>query len=84
MQKVIGHTTPKPVEIVSRSIFNSSKSEDIILDLFLGSGSTMIAAEKTGRVCYGMELSEKYCDVIIARWEEFTLGAKAERIHGAS
>ena len=49
----------------------------IIIDLFLGSGSTLIAAEKLKRKCYGMELDEKYCDVIIERWEQFT-GQKAK------
>ena len=48
-----------------------------IVDLFLGSGSTLIAAEKTNRKCYGMELDPKYCDVIVKRWEDFT-GKKAE------
>lgn len=71
-ERVIGHTTPKPVEIVSKAIVNSSKGDDIILDLFLGSGSTLIASEKTGRICYGMELDEKYIDVIIERWCQFT------------
>lgn len=51
---------------------------DIIIDLFLGSGSTLIACEKTGRTCYGMELDPQYCDVIVTRWEKFT-GKKAER-----
>jgi DNA modification methylase len=48
-----------------------------VLDLFLGSGSTLIACEKTNRKCYGMELDPHYCDVIVKRWEEFT-GKKAE------
>ena len=51
-----------------------------MLDVFLGSGSTLIAAEKLKRKCYGMELDEKYCDVIIERWEQFT-GQKAEKIN---
>lgn len=66
------HPTQKPVELPSEAINNSSKSDDIVLDLFLGSGSTLIAAEKTGRKCYGMELDPKYCDVIIKRWQDFT------------
>lgn len=66
-------------ELGVRAIGNSSKSEDIVLDLFLGSGSTLIAAEKTGRVCYGCELDEKYVDVIIKRWEDYT-GQKALKI----
>ena len=49
------------------------------MDLFLGSGSTLIAAEKTGRICYGMELDPKYIDVIIKRWEDYT-GKKAQKV----
>ena len=52
----------------------------LVIDLFLGSGSTLIAAEKLNRKCYGMELDEKYCDVIIERWEQFT-GQTAEKIN---
>jgi len=55
----------------------SSKRGDLVLDPFLGSGSTLIACEKTGRYCYGMELDPHYCDVIIKRWEEYT-GKTAE------
>jgi DNA modification methylase len=73
------HPTQKPVEIAERAITNSTKRENIITDIFLGSGSTLIAAEKTGRICYGMELDPKYCDVIIKRWEDYT-GLKAEKI----
>jgi len=56
------HPTMKPIELIVKAIINSSKQEDIILDLFMGSGSTLIASEKTGRVCYGMELDPKYVD----------------------
>ena len=70
------HTTPKPVSLVERAITNSSKGGDIVIDLFGGSGSTMIAAEKLGRCARLMELDPKYCDVIVQRWEEFT-GKKA-------
>lgn len=66
------HPTMKPVELVAKALVNSSGSEDIVLDLFLGSGSTLIAAEKTGRICYGMELDPKYVDVILKRWEDYT------------
>lgn len=66
------HPTQKPVELVSIAIKNSSKAEDIVLDLFGGSGSCLIACEKLDRINYSMELDEKYCDVIICRWEEFT------------
>ncbi|MEG6521121.1 site-specific DNA-methyltransferase [Desulfotomaculum sp. 1211_IL3151] len=72
------HPTMKPIGIPARAIRNSSKSGEIVLDLFLGSGSTLIAAEQTGRACYGLELDPLYCDVIVKRWEEFT-GQKAVR-----
>lgn len=61
------HPTQKPVELVERALNNSSKSGDTILDLFGGSGSTMVAAHKLGRTAYLMELDEKYCDVIVCR-----------------
>ncbi len=66
------HPTMKPVELVSKAIENSSKQHDIVLDVFGGSGSTLIAAEKTNRSCRMMELDPKYCDVIIQRWQQFT------------
>ena len=69
----------KPVELVERAINNSSKRGDIVLDLFGGSGTTLIAAEQTGRKCCMMELDPKYCDVIVKRWENFT-GKKAELV----
>ena len=71
-----GHTTPKPVALVEKAITNSSKGGDSIVDLFGGSGSTLIACEKAGRNARLMELDPKYCDVIVKRWEEFT-GKKA-------
>lgn len=70
------HPTQKPVELPERAINNSSKIGQIILDLFGGSGSTLIACEKTGRKARLMELDPKYCDVIVKRWEDFT-GKKA-------
>ena len=73
------HPTMKPIELCEKGFKNSSDKNQIILDLFLGSGSTLIAAEKLKRKCYGMELDEKYCDVIIERWEQFT-GQKAKKI----
>ena len=76
-EKVLGHTTPKPVGLVEKAINNSSKGSDVILDLFGGSGSTMIACEKQNRHARLMELDPKYCDVIVKRWEDFT-GKKAE------
>ena len=71
------HPTQKPVELVERAIRNSSKKLGIVLDLFGGSGSTLIAAEKTKRQCRIMELDPKYCDVIVERWEICT-GKKAK------
>ena len=77
------HPTQKPIELAKRGLSNSSKTDDVILDLFLGSGSTLIACEKTNRKCYGMEIDPHYCDVIVKRWEEYT-GNKAERFEAAS
>jgi DNA modification methylase len=62
----------KPLALVERALSNSSREGDRVLDLFLGSGSTLIAAERTGRICLGVELDPVYCDVIVARWEAFT------------
>jgi DNA modification methylase len=75
------HPTMKPIELVSKAINDASLSGDIVLDLFGGSGSTLIACEQINRICYMMELDEKYCDVIIKRWETLT-GKKAELIKG--
>ena len=63
-----GHATPKPIDLMSRILKSSSREGDIVVDFFLGSGSTLITAEKTGRICYGMELSESWCDVIVNRY----------------
>ena len=65
------HPTMKPIELVTKALNNSSGSEDIVLDLFLGSGSTLIACEQTDRICYGMELDPRYCDVIRRRYWKF-------------
>jgi DNA modification methylase len=78
-ERVDGHTTPKPVSLVEKAITNSSKGGDIVVDLFGGSGSTLIACEKIGRKAYLMELDPKYCDVIVKRWQDFT-GKKAELV----
>ncbi len=72
------HPTMKPVELVERAIKNSSKSRDIVLDLFGGSGTTLIACEKTGRQARLMELDPKFVDVTVKRWEEYT-GLQAVR-----
>lgn len=78
-QKSELHPTMKPVPLIAELIGNSSKEGDCVLDLFGGSGTTLIAAEQLRRKCYMMELAPHYCDVIIARWEKFT-GEKAEKI----
>lgn len=67
-----GHPTEKPVAVPAHAIAFSSRSGDLVLDLFLGSGSTLIAAEQSKRRCYGMELDPTYADVIVRRWQEFT------------
>ena len=69
----------KPVELFAYEIQNSSKKGDIILDLFGGSGTSIIATEQLGRRCFMMEYEPHYCDVIIARWEKFT-GKEAVRL----
>ncbi|QYK49186.1 MAG: ParB N-terminal domain-containing protein [Phycisphaeraceae bacterium] len=77
------HLTEKPVELAKRAMEYSSQPGENVLDLFGGSGSTLIAAEQTGRKAFLMELDAPYCDVIVQRWENFT-GKKAERIQGAA
>ena len=73
------HLTEKPVELAVRAIQYSSLNDENVLDLFGGSGSTLIGCEQTGRHAYLMELDSLYCDVIVQRWEQFT-GRKAERV----
>jgi len=75
------HPTMKPVELVEKAVLDGSAINGIVLDLFGGSGSTMIACEKQNRHARLMELDPKYCDVIVKRWEEFT-GKKAELLNG--
>ena len=77
--KSIDHNTPKPVGLPSIAINNSSIVGNIILDLFLGSGTTLISCEQLQRVCYGVELSVTYCDVIIKRYIQFTGNNKLKR-----
>ena len=74
-----GHATPKPVEMVKRVLVSSCKPGGLVVEPFAGSGSTLIAAEASGRICYTMELEPEWCDVTIARWEQAT-GRKAERV----
>jgi DNA modification methylase len=66
------HPTVKPVALVADAILDASARHDIVLDPFLGSGTTILAAERTGRICYGVELDPRYVDVIIRRWQAYT------------
>ena len=76
-----GHATPKPIKICERAIVTSTRKNEIVLDVFGGSGSTMIACEQLDRSCYMMELEPKWVDVIIKRWEKLT-GQKAVLLNG--
>ena len=73
------HATQKPVEVSATAIQNTTNENDNVLDLFGGSGSTLIACEQLNRKCYMMELDPHYIDVIIQRWENFT-GKKAIKL----
>ena len=77
------HPTMKPIGLFDYQIKNNTKPGDVVLDLFMGSGTTIMACEQNGRIAYGMELDPKYVDVIINRWETFT-GKKAELINDSS
>lgn len=72
-----GHATPKPVRVIARALRSSCPEDGVVLEPFLGTGTTLIAAEHLGRRCYGMELEPKYVDIIIARWEALS-GKKAK------
>lgn len=74
-----GHATPKPVEMMERVMNSSCPYGEIVVEPFLGSGPTLIGAERTGRKCYGMELDPRYVDVVVKRWEDYT-GKKAKRV----
>jgi len=73
------HPTMKPVALIERSLLNSTSRRQLVMDSFLGSGTAIIAAHRTGRICYGMELDARYCDVVLARWEALS-GEQAERL----
>ena len=73
------HPTQKPIKLVSIAVRNSSKRGDVVLDLFGGSGSTLITCQELNRTAYTMELDPRYVDVIIKRWEKLT-GEKVEKI----
>jgi site-specific DNA-methyltransferase (adenine-specific) len=76
------HPTMKPIGLISNEILISSNTGGIVVDPFLGSGSTLIAAEQTKRICYGFELEPKYVDIILQRWENLT-GKKAELVNAS-
>jgi len=78
MKSETGHSTQKPVECMRRPILNNSSPGQAVYDPFLGSGTTLIAAETEGRHCYGLELEPAYCDIIVKRWENLT-GKEATR-----
>lgn len=73
------HPTMKPVKMIAYQVQNNTLENQIVLDNFGGSGSTLIACEQTGRTCYTMELDPKYVDVIVERWENLT-GKKAKKL----
>ena len=75
------HPTGKPVALVADAILDCSSRGDIVLDPFLGSGTTVIAAERTGRICYGIEMDPAFVDTTVRRWQRFT-GMRA--VHGES
>ena len=66
-----------------RAVRNSSRTSEVVLDPFLGSGTSLVAAEQLGRRCYGLEIDPAYCDAAVTRWEAFT-GRKAEQVKGGS
>jgi len=71
------HPTMKPLALIERAVSNSTAPRQLVVDPFLGSGTTIIAAERTGRICYGMDVEPRYCDVMLKRWEALT-GEKAK------
>jgi DNA modification methylase len=74
------HPTQKPVELYRRAITNSTRPGELVAEMFLGSGTTLLAAELTERICYGLEIAPAYCDVIVTRWQ--TLTSKAATLDG--
>ena len=78
------HPTVKPVAMVADAILDVSARGDIVLDAFLGSGTTLIAAERTGRRCYGLELDPGYVDTIVRRWQKLSGGSALHGIGGRS
>jgi len=71
-ESATGHGTQKPIELMRRPILNHTEHGDVVYDCFLGSGTTLIAAELTGRICYGLEIDPAYVDVIVCRWQQLS------------
>jgi DNA modification methylase len=78
------HPTVKPVAMVADAILDCSARGEVVLDGFLGSGTTVIAAERTGRRCYGLELDPGYVDTVVRRWQALTGGSALHAISGRS
>jgi DNA modification methylase len=83
-EQVTGHGTQKPIELMRRPILNNTVRGEIVYDPFLGSGTTLVAAESTGRICYGLEIDPRYVDVIVKRWQQLTGKNAALDAHGRS
>lgn len=77
-----GHPTPKPVELIADALLDVTKRGDIVLDPFVGSGTTIVAAEKAGRVAYGIELDPRYVDLSVRRWQRLTGGQAMQQASG--
>ena len=77
------HPTAKPVPLITAMLRNSTRTGDVVIDPYLGSGSTLVACEELGRVCCGLELDPRYVDVVVRRWQQFT-GKRAERYPGSA
>jgi DNA modification methylase len=83
-EQATGHGTQKPIELMRRPILNNTVRGEIVYDPFLGSGTTLVAAESTGRICYGLEIDPRYVDVIVKRWQQLTGKNAALDAHGRS
>ena len=81
MEQLREHPTQKPVSLIAMCIENSSLADALVFDPFLGSGTTLIAAEQLGRRCYGIEIEPRYVDVIVKRWENLT--GKRAKLEGS-
>jgi site-specific DNA-methyltransferase (adenine-specific) len=77
------HPTPKPIPLLAELMLSAAPARGTVLDPFAGSGSTLIAAERTGRTCLAAELERRYCDIVLARWEAIS-GSHAQRVQGGA